>query len=51
MQQKVLGAKQILKEFKVKYMPHLLVPPTPPKRQVSARMSDWAENFEEFANY
>jgi hypothetical protein len=51
MQQKVFGAKQILKEFKVKYMPHLLVPPTPPKREISVRMSDWTENFEEFANY
>jgi hypothetical protein len=50
MQQKVMSAKQVLKEFKMKYMPHLLVPPNPPKRQISVRMSDWSETFEEYLN-
>jgi hypothetical protein len=50
MQQKVLGAKQVLKEFKVKYMPHLMIAPNPPQRQVSVRMSDWSENLEEYSN-
>jgi hypothetical protein len=48
MQQRLLDAKQTLKEYKQKFMPHLLVPPTPPQRQVTVRMSDWSETFEEY---
>jgi hypothetical protein len=50
MQKKVLDAKQVLKEFKIKFMPQLMIPPTPPQRQVSIRMSDWSETFEEYLN-
>jgi hypothetical protein len=51
MQQRLSDAKQTLKEYKQKFMPHLLVPPTPPQRQVTVRMSDWSETFEEYLNY
>jgi hypothetical protein len=51
MQKKFLDAKQELKDFKIKFMPHLMIQPTPPERQISIRMSDWTENFEEFSNY
>jgi hypothetical protein len=50
MYQKVLDAKQVLKEFKLKFMPHLMIAPNPPQRQVSVRMSDWSENLEEYSN-
>lgn len=50
MQQKVLHAKQVLKDYKKTFMPHLLIPPTPPQRQVQVRMSDWSEQFEEYSN-
>lgn len=51
MHKRLLDAKQTLKEYKQRFMPELLVPPTPPKRQVSVRMSDWSETFEEYLNY
>lgn len=51
MQKRLSDAKQTLKEYKQKFMPHLLVPPTPPQRQVTVRMSDWSETFEEYLNY
>lgn len=50
MQKKLLDAKQTLKEFKQTFMPHLMIPPTPPQRQISIRMSDWSENLEEYSN-
>ena len=50
MQQKVKEAKEALKDYKKHFMPHLLIQPTQPQRQVSIRMSDWSEQFEEYSN-
>ena len=50
MLQKVKDAKQAMKDYKIHFMPHLLIQPTPPQRQVQVRMSDWSEQFEEYSN-
>lgn len=50
MQQMVIKAKEQLKEYKQKYFPALLVPPTYFKSEPYIRMSDWTENFEEYSN-